>query len=59
MSRRLSLVLLVGAVVIGLGSLMLALGNPSMVSAWLTALAMACVAGAQMMNLRKSPPKRH
>lgn len=59
MSRRLSLGLLALAVVVGLAALVLALMNPSMVSAWLTAFAMACVAGVQVLNLRKSPPGHH
>ncbi len=59
MNRRLSVGLLVLAVVVGLAGLVLALMNPPMVSAWLTAFAMACVAGAQVHNLRKSPPEHH
>ena len=47
------------AAIVGLGSLVLAIMDPSMVGSWLTVLAMACVAAAQVSYLRKTPPEHN
>ncbi|WBB71220.1 hypothetical protein O7602_15770 [Micromonospora sp. WMMD1128] len=53
MGRKGTLILLAGAVVVGLVSLVMAMLDPSRVGSWATALGMACVASAQVLRLRE------
>jgi hypothetical protein len=58
MTRRRSRVLLVLAIVVGLGSLVLALLEPSSIGSWATLIGMVCVAWAQVMYLQNGPDGR-